>query len=383
MKTVSILATGSEVASGQIVNTNAAWLAQRLSKLNLDVSYHWVVADDTAKILEAFQFLAGRTEAVFVIGGLGPTTDDLTRKLVADWLGQDLVLNEQEWNRIQLRVQTLRVQAREGHKWQAYFPAQAEIYTNLVGTASGFSVYQEASQTEFYFLPGPPLELHYIWESHLEQKIKSLAPSVGLKLLTWQFIELPESEVAYHADPVADELGFLSGYRAIPPIVEFKLWVPPEFDPATSAPIVKLERELQTHLHSTNEFDYLWGFFETLLKSEPKLSLSVEDGLTEGEFLNRWVTIKEHYKNECASAQVFYSTMAVKDPQKFHLQISGIPNENLVLKFKKEGLILFESEHRLRRPASGLRFKRWVCECVAKDLCAQLPKWLRSQKFFG
>lgn len=374
MKSVSILATGSEVVSGQIINTNAAWLAQRLIDMNLEVVYHWVVADDSAKILEALDYLSQRTDAVFVTGGLGPTTDDLTRKIVAEWLGLELQLQESEWERIQQRVSALQIEAREGHKWQAYFPEGSEVYVNLVGTASGFSLKRSTTQSELYFLPGPPMEMQYIWEAHLAARIKSLAPTEGLKLLTWQFIELPESEVAYIADTVAEELKFLSGYRAIPPIVEFKLWVPPDFDPTRSEPILRLENKFRDHLHSSNGFNYLEGFLLLWLKQNPHLAFSIEDRLTEGEFLNRIVSLKKDHKDEFKKINYSYATTEIKKPQPLHLEIHGVKNENIHLKLWHHGQLILDQEVQTQRVSAGLRFKLWVCEMVSKSLYQYLSK---------
>lgn len=374
MKSVSILATGSEVVSGQIINTNAAWLAQRLIDLNLEVVYHWVVADDPAKILEALDYLSQRTDAVFVTGGLGPTTDDLTRKIVAEWLGLELQLQESEWERIQQRVSALQIEAREGHKWQAYFPEGSEVYVNLVGTASGFSLKRSTTQSELYFLPGPPMEMQYIWEAHLAARIKSLAPADGLKLLTWQFIELPESEVAYIADTVAEELKFLSGYRAIPPIVEFKLWVPPDFDPTISEPILRLENELKDHLHSVNEFNYLEGFLMLCLRQNPQLALSIEDRLTDGEFLNRIVSLKKDHKDEFKKINYSYATAEIKKSQPLHLEIHGVKNENVHLKLWDQGQLILDQKIQTQRVSAGLRFKIWVCEVVSKSLYQYLSE---------
>ncbi len=368
MKSVSILATGSEVVSGQIINTNAAWLAQKLSKLNLDVNYHWAVADDPLKILEALEYLSGRSDAVFVTGGLGPTTDDLTRKLVADWLGLKLNLVDKEWERIQERVLILQVEAREGHKWQAYFPEGAEIYTNLVGTASGFSLKRKPQNTELYFLPGPPVEMEYIWETHLEERVRLLAPAEGLKLLTWQFIELPESEVAYIADTVVDELKFLSGYRAMPPIVEFKLWAPPSFDPSKSGPILRLENEFRDYLHSINEFNYLWESFRVLSKSNTEVHLSIEDHLTEGEFLNRVVELKKKNKKELSNLKYTYATDEMLKKQPLHLEIKGVKNESVHIKLWQDQNLLLGKEIKIKRLCTGQRFKRWVCEVTSKAL---------------
>lgn len=374
MKSVSILATGSEVVSGQIINTNAAWLSQRLIDLNLEVVYHWVVADNPAKILEALDYLSQRTDAVFVTGGLGPTTDDLTRKIVAEWLGLELQLQESEWERIQQRVSALQIEARAGHKWQAYFPEGSEVYVNLMGTASGFSLRRAATQSELYFLPGPPIEMQYIWETHLAARIKSLAPADGLKLLTWQFIELPESEVAYIADTVAEELKFLSGYRAIPPIVEFKLWVPPDFDPTISEPILRLENELKDHLHSVNEFNYLEGFLMLCLRQNPQLALSIEDRLTDGEFLNRIVSLKKDHKDEFKKINYSYATAEIKEPLPLHLEIHGVKNENVHLKLWDQGQLILDQKIQTQRVSAGLRFKIWVCEVVSKSLYQYLSE---------
>ena len=84
----ALLAVGTEVTSGQIVNRNAGWLSDALTRLGAEVVLHLAVPDDRSRILDALRISAHEASLVFITGGLGPTTDDFTRDLVGEWSGR-------------------------------------------------------------------------------------------------------------------------------------------------------------------------------------------------------------------------------------------------------------------------------------------------------
>ena len=93
-----IIAVGSELLSGQIVNTDAYEIARRLSQLGIDCLNQQVVGDDRQAISQALRLAHQRADLVILTGGLGPTLDDLTKEVLADYLGVDLVVNTSQWD---------------------------------------------------------------------------------------------------------------------------------------------------------------------------------------------------------------------------------------------------------------------------------------------
>ena len=132
-----IISIGSELTSGAKLDTNSQWLSTELSEIGIPVHFHATMADDRQTMLEVFQTAVERSDLVLVTGGLGPTLDDLTRELIAELTGTELVLDEPSLQFIQnLFEKRGRVMA-DRNKIQAMFPAGSEVLHNPVGTAPG------------------------------------------------------------------------------------------------------------------------------------------------------------------------------------------------------------------------------------------------------
>ena len=138
----ALIATGDEVVSGQIFNSNASYLASTLSEIGVDVVGHFAVLDREENLEEVFNFLSQKKAAdvVLTIGGLGPTRDDLTRQVIASYAEKELIIDQSFWSDMKCRLIKGSIQPRKGHKWQCYFPDKAHIFKNLKGTAQSFMV---------------------------------------------------------------------------------------------------------------------------------------------------------------------------------------------------------------------------------------------------
>ena len=137
----AIVATGNEVVSGQILNTNTHYLAEQLSAGGVEVCYHFSVLDKKEDLTDTLAFLKNKKiNHVFTVGGLGPTQDDLTRDVVADFFNKEFEFSQETWGQVSDLLKGRSVALKEGHKRQCYFPEGAEILTNSVGTAQGLSL---------------------------------------------------------------------------------------------------------------------------------------------------------------------------------------------------------------------------------------------------
>src|SRR5437899_5144036 len=132
-----IISIGSELTSGQNLDTNARWLSQRLAEIGIPVGWHTTVADDLADNVEAFGIAARRAGLVLLTGGLGPTQDDLTREALAQLAGVELVLLEPSLEHIRSLFATRGRAMPERNRVQALFPAGSEPIPNERGTAPG------------------------------------------------------------------------------------------------------------------------------------------------------------------------------------------------------------------------------------------------------
>lgn len=157
-----IIAIGSELTSGAKLDTNSQWLSVELSEIGIPVKYHSTMADDRDAMLEVFRTAANRSDLVLVTGGLGPTLDDLTRELLAELTGTDLVLDEPSLAFIRDMFEKRGRVMPERNDIQAKFPAGSTPLVNPIGTAPGIwceVLRNGPSPAIFAAMPGVPSEM--------------------------------------------------------------------------------------------------------------------------------------------------------------------------------------------------------------------------------
>ena len=220
---VSIVNVGTEIVDGDVVNSNAAWLAQQLTQLGFHVRQHISVPDDTESMLKAFTSAAAESDLLFVTGGLGPTSDDFTRDVIAQYLARAMEFNEASWQRVQTLLKTRNVSVSELNRRQCFFPGGAEIFQNLAGTADAFRMFENGK--EWVVLPGPPKELQFIWHQHLKPIYQFKIPEnrrTHLEILTTYGES--ESRLGEVVEEIFRGTEFQIGYRARIPFVDLKFW---------------------------------------------------------------------------------------------------------------------------------------------------------------
>lgn len=219
---VAIVAIGTEITTGEVVNSNAAWLSTELELLGLEVTHHMAVPDDRIMMMEAFDFLNSKTDLIVTTGGLGPTTDDFTAEVVSQWVGQEFVFSESVWSDLQRLLADRGLKLREAHKTQCWFPKGAEIFRNPVGSACGF--FSEYENKKILVLPGPPSEIRGMWKASVAQFLDRLPKSNKKILKKWTCLGIPESELAEITEDLFKNSGVVLGYRASVPYVQLKVW---------------------------------------------------------------------------------------------------------------------------------------------------------------
>lgn len=160
-----IISIGTELLLGEIVDTNAAWLAQQLAAAGVDVFFRTTVGDNAGRIAEAVSLALGRADIVITTGGLGPTVDDVTREGIALASGRDLVMDESLLAQIRERFAKWNTRMSENNVRQAYLPRGATPIPNPVGTAPAFVV--ERDGRHVFTLPGVPREMKYLTETRV------------------------------------------------------------------------------------------------------------------------------------------------------------------------------------------------------------------------
>lgn len=162
---IEIITTGDEVMQGIIVDTNTAWIAQRLAPLGHEVVRHTSVGDDLKDIGDVLLQAAERADAVFVTGGLGPTMDDITIEAAAKAFGVELEEDEAVLGGIRRFFDKVGREMSSSNAKQALMPAGSRALENTVGTAPG--VHARLGGADFFFLPGVPAELYQIFEDSI------------------------------------------------------------------------------------------------------------------------------------------------------------------------------------------------------------------------
>lgn len=161
----TIINIGDEILIGQIVNTNASWMAEQLDQSGIAVQQVVVIADTVEAIRTAVDQALSQTDLVLITGGLGPTKDDVTKKTLADYFETELAYHEASFKNIQqLFAQFGRV-ADDRYKVQAEMPISATILINKVGTASG--MWFERNGQIVVSMPGVPREVHYLLQQEV------------------------------------------------------------------------------------------------------------------------------------------------------------------------------------------------------------------------
>jgi nicotinamide-nucleotide amidase len=162
---IELICTGDEVLTGKIVNTNFAYISQKLEDVGLAIRWETTVGDDRESLLRAFQLAGERADAVIVNGGLGPTVDDLSQEIAAKAAGVELVLNEEWVARMEDFFRRRSRSMPDNNRKQAMLPSTAELIDNPVGTACGFAL--DIGTARFFFTPGVPRELRRMLEEQI------------------------------------------------------------------------------------------------------------------------------------------------------------------------------------------------------------------------
>ncbi len=188
-----IIAVGTELLLGDIVNTNGRFLARELANLGVDVYHQCVVGDNEKRLLEEFERAFENCDLVITSGGLGPTEDDLTKETAAKYLNKELVLNKKALEDLEAYFKKINKDLTDNNKKQCYFPEDAIILDNPNGTAPGCIITGKAKNKDdnekekiIVVLPGPPRELEPMFLNHvvpfLEEKTNAILKSRVLRI---------------------------------------------------------------------------------------------------------------------------------------------------------------------------------------------------------
>jgi nicotinamide-nucleotide amidase len=216
MRGAEVLTIGDELLRGEIVDSNKAFLSERLLAQGVETRFQASVRDDPADMADALRRAAARSDVVLVSGGLGPTRDDLTVEVLAETFGRRLVLHEPSLEAIRAFFARFGREMAKTNEKQAWLPEGAEVLPNPLGTAPGCMLAVEGSV--FFCLPGVPRELHRMMDEEVLPRVAGLASVAAagrgvLRATLLRTFGLGESNLEDELADLAREEGVSLGFR--------------------------------------------------------------------------------------------------------------------------------------------------------------------------
>jgi nicotinamide-nucleotide amidase len=198
--TAEIIAIGSELLAADRTDTNSLWLTEKLNSIGIEVKLKTIVGDDDARLEEAIKDATRRSKVVITTGGLGPTEDDITRKVAARALGRRLLLDETILADLRERFLSFGHVMPERNSRQAMVIERAEVLPNPNGSAPGLFIDDEG--VAVVLLPGPPREMRPMFENHVISRLAERAGAVKVRRRMLRVAGLGESAVDEKIAPI-------------------------------------------------------------------------------------------------------------------------------------------------------------------------------------
>ena len=197
-----IITIGDELLIGQTIDTNSAWIGSELSLAGFDIHRKTTIHDKRADILSILSQATGKSDVVIITGGLGPTSDDITKPALCEFFRTRLVMNHEVLAMVENMMRRRNFPMNENNRRQAEVPESCKVLTNASGTAPG--MWFEKDGTVFISMPGVPAEMKYIMNEHVLPELK--------KRFTSQVIQ--HRNIMTYGTPEAKLAEILTGFEA-------------------------------------------------------------------------------------------------------------------------------------------------------------------------
>jgi nicotinamide-nucleotide amidase len=199
----SIVTVGDELLNGQTIDTNSAWLGEKLNEIGVTLTLKLSVGDTEEDIINGLTYASSHSDIILMTGGLGPTKDDITKVAIAKYLDDEMVFSEPTYERIKNIFKTRGRKVLEAHKQQCYMPGSAELVENPVGTAPG--MWMRHDKKIILSMPGVPREMKQIMTQGGLDKIAALVDDVIIKHYIIQTAGVGETTIADMIEDIVDD----------------------------------------------------------------------------------------------------------------------------------------------------------------------------------
>ncbi len=344
-----IITIGDEILQGQTLDTNSNYLAQKLTELSFHVGQICTIGDQKNAIIEALENSVGKYNLIVITGGLGPTSDDITKRVLAEYFNGELVENQEVLQDVKKFVEARGFELNENNRKQALVPSICKVVRNPFGTAPGMIF--EKNNSVVISMPGVPFEMKQMFEEKMVPELKKIFdfPTKCIKFI--HTLGLPEATLAKKLEDFEKNLpdNIKMAYLPSPEDIKIRLWAFGGFQRRICEQIGELTRELQ-HIIGENIFGYGDDTLETvvadLLKSQGK-TVSIAESCTGGRIGHVITSVpgsSEYFKGSA----VTYSNDAkikVLGVSKQTLEDFGAVSKEVVVEMAKGALIMFQTDY--------------------------------------
>ena len=288
-----ILSIGTELLMGELVDTNSSYLASELAKLGIEVRWVTKVGDDPDRLHEAIERAFRRSDVTLTSGGLGPTSDDLTRETIARVCGETMTVQDDLLEHLRGLFANRGFPMPETNVKQATLIPSAEAISNPMGTAPGWWVERDGSV--IVAMPGPPREIQRMWANEVAPRLKERNTGIAIATRNLKTFGISEGGLDEILSPLFKSENPLLGIYSKQDGIHLRAIATAATDAEATALIAPMEAEIRGIIGD----DAIWGFDDetpesktiALLKSEG-LTLGVIEGFTGGLLCNNLTEIE-------------------------------------------------------------------------------------------
>ena len=348
-KQIDIVSIGDELLIGQVINSNASWMGQKLSEQGLSVGRMLAVADTHNAITDALNDASRNARIVLITGGLGPTKDDLTKDVAIDYFGGKLILDEAVRKHVAAFFMKRGFDLSKLNYWQAMVPENCQVIHNEVGTAPGMYFVQD--DVHFFFMPGVPMEMKYLMNSWAIPFFKNLCKPDAYVEKTVLTHGMGES---FLADKIADWENQLPAYFSLaylpsPGRVRLRI-------SARGKSEKELINELNTQIEKLNSLipNLIYGYNNDTLEEvvgklllEKGASMSTAESCTGGLIAHKMTTIpgsSQYFKGSVVaySNEIKVSVLGVQPED---IEANGAVSQEVVLQMAENVRRIYKTDY--------------------------------------